>query len=120
MSSVPALAFNDVGKHYRGCFRSQWVTALLNFSLRVDRGEIFGFLGPNGAGKTTAMHLAIGLMFPSSGRGEMLGHAFGHAPTRRRIGFLAEDVAFYHRPASKLLRFYGALNGLRDPQDRRR
>jgi ABC-2 type transport system ATP-binding protein len=120
MSSVPALAFNDVSKHYRGFFRSQWVTALRNFSLRVERGEIFGFLGPNGAGKTTAMHLAIGLMFPSSGRGEMLGHEFGYAPTRRRIGFLAENVAFYHRPAAKLVRFYGALNGIRDPQLRQR
>jgi len=120
MSSVPALAFNDVSKHYRGFFRSQWVTALRNFSLRVERGEIFGFLGPNGAGKTTAMHLAIGLMFPSSGRGEMLGHAFGHAPTRRRIGFLAENVSLYHRSAARLVRFYGALNGMRDPQLRHR
>lgn len=120
MSSAPALAFNDVSKHYRGFFRSQWVTALRNFSLRVERGEIFGFLGPNGAGKTTAMHLAIGLMFPSSGRGEMLGHEFGHAPTRRRVGFLAENVSLYHRSAAKLVRFYGALNGMRDPQLRRR
>ena len=120
MSSVPALAFNDVSKHYRGFFRSQWVTALRNFSLRVERGEIFGFLGPNGAGKTTAMHLAIGLMFPSSGRGEMLGHEFGHAPTRRRIGFLAENVSLYHRSAARLVRFYGALNGMRDPQLRQR
>jgi ABC-2 type transport system ATP-binding protein len=116
MSSLPALAFNNVSKQYRGFFRSQWVTALRDFSLRVETGEIFGFLGPNGAGKTTAMHLAIGLMFPSSGRGEMLGHEFGHAPTRRRIGFLAENVALYHRSAVKLVRFYGALNGLRDPQ----
>jgi len=120
MSSLPALAFTDVGKHYRGFFRSQWVTALRNFSLRVERGEIFGFLGPNGAGKTTAMHLAIGLMFPSSGRGEILGHEFGHAPTRRRIGFLAENVSLYHRSAAKLVRFYGALNGMRDPQLRQR
>lgn len=120
MSSAPALAFNDVSKHYRGFFRSQWVTALRNFSLRVERGEIFGFLGPNGAGKTTAMHLAIGLMFPSSGRGEMLGHEFGHAPTRRRVGFLAENVSLYHRSAAKLVRFYGALNGMRDPQLRQR
>jgi ABC-2 type transport system ATP-binding protein len=120
MSSLPALAFNDVSKHYRGFFRSQWVTALRNFSLRVERGEIFGFLGPNGAGKTTAMHLAIGLMFPSSGRGEMLGHSFGHAPTRRRIGFLAENVSLYHRSPAKLVRFYGALNGMRDPQLRQR
>lgn len=120
MSSVAALEFTGVSKHYRGFFRSQWVTALHDFSLRVEPGEIFGFLGPNGAGKTTAIHIALGLMFPSSGHGEMLGHRFGHAPTRRRIGFLAENVAFYHRSASKLVRFYGALNGMRDPQLRER
>jgi ABC-2 type transport system ATP-binding protein len=120
MSSLPALAFDNVSKQYRGFFRSQWVTALRDFSLWVETGEIFGFLGPNGAGKTTAMHLAIGLMFPSSGRGEMLGHEFGHAPTRRRIGFLAENVALYHRSAAKLVQFYGALNGMRDPQLRQR
>ena len=120
MPSVPALEFNNVSKQYRGFFRSQWVTALRDFSLRVETGEIFGFLGPNGAGKTTAMHLAIGLMFPSSGRGVMLGHEFGHAATRRRVGFLAENVAFYHRSAAKLVRFYGALNGMKDPQLRQR
>ncbi len=120
MASVAALEFKNVIKQYRGFFRSQWVTALRDFSLRVEPGEIFGFLGPNGAGKTTAIHLAIGLMFPSSGRGEMLGHEFGHAPTRRRIGFLAENVALYHRPADKLVRFYGELNGMRDPQLRQR
>jgi ABC-2 type transport system ATP-binding protein len=120
MPSLPALEFNSVSKQYRGFFRSQWVTALRDFSLRVETGEIFGFLGPNGAGKTTAMHLAIGLMFPSSGRGVMLGHEFGHAATRRRVGFLAENVAFYHRSAAKLVRFYGALNGMKDPQLRQR
>jgi ABC-2 type transport system ATP-binding protein len=120
MPSVPALEFNNVSKQYRGFFRSQWVTALRDFSLRVETGEIFGFLGPNGAGKTTAMHLAIGLMFPSSGHGAMLGHEFGHAPSRRRVGFLAENVALYHRSAAKLVRFYGALNGMKDPYLRQR
>ena len=115
-----ALEFSNVSKQYRGFFRSQWVTALRDFSLRVERGEIFGFIGPNGAGKTTAIHLAIGLMSPSSGRGELLGHAFGHVSTRRRVGFLAENVALYHRPAARLVRFYGALNGMRDPQLRQR
>jgi ABC-2 type transport system ATP-binding protein len=110
MPSVPALEFNNVSKQYRGFFRSQWVTALRDFSLRVETGEIFGFLGPNGAGKTTAMHLAIGLMFPSRGHGAMLGHEFGHA----------ENVALYHRSAAKLVRFYGALNGMKDPQLRQR
>src|SRR5262249_41345932 len=118
--TVPALEFDHITKQYRSFFRSDRVKALDGFSLRVEPGEIFGFLGPNGAGKTTAIHLAMGLMFPSRGRGTMLGHPFGDAPTRRRIGFLAENVAVYHRPAGKLVRFYGALNGMNDPQLRQR
>lgn len=90
------------------------------FSLRVEPGEIFGFLGPNGAGKTTAIHIAMGFMRPTRGSGQMLGRRFGDARTRSRIGFLAENVALYHRPVSRLVRFYGALNGMRDPQLRRR
>src|SRR6266700_2456335 len=120
MLSVPALEFSNISKQYRGFFKSEWGNALSGFSLRVEPGEIFGFLGPNGAGKTTAIHIAVGFMFPSSGHGQMLGRAFGHAATRRRLGFLAENVAVYHRPAPRLVRFYGALNGMRDPQLRQR
>jgi ABC-2 type transport system ATP-binding protein len=116
----PALEFDAVSKQYRSFFHSDRVTALREFSLRVEQGEIFGFLGPNGAGKTTAIHIAMGLMFPTAGDGRMLDHPFGHVPTRRRVGFLGESVALYHRPASKLVRFYGALNGLRDPHLRAR
>jgi ABC-2 type transport system ATP-binding protein len=112
MPQPAALEFDNVSKEYRSFFRSEAVKALNGFSLRVERGEIFGFLGPNGAGKTTAIHIALGFMFPSSGGGQMLGHSFGHAGTRRRVGFLPENVAVYHRPAAKLVSFYGALNGL--------
>lgn len=120
MPKTAALEFSDISKQYRSFFKAGTVTALEGFSLRVEPGEIFGFLGPNGAGKTTAIHIALGLMFPTRGAGTMLGRPFGHSPTRRRVGFLAENVALYHRPAAKLVRFYGALNGVRDPQLRRR
>src|SRR5438105_12122911 len=106
------LEFDGISKEYHSLFSRQQVRSLDNFSLCVDAGEIFGFLGPNGAGKTTAIHLAMGFMRPTSGRGRMLGMPFGHAKTRRRVGFLAENVALYHRPAEKLIRFYGALNGM--------
>ncbi|MGZ4820773.1 MAG: ABC transporter ATP-binding protein [Terriglobales bacterium] len=112
MTSV--LQYKHVTKQYGGFMRSA-VVALDDFSLAIERGEIFGFLGPNGAGKTTAIHLAMGFMRASRGAGMMLDRPFGHAPTRRRVGFLAENVALYHRPAARLVRFYGALNGLRDP-----
>ncbi len=111
-----ALEFERVTKQYRSFWGRRSVRALHDFSLRVEAGEIFGFLGPNGAGKTTAIHLAMGFMRPTSGDGRMLGQPFGDAPTRRRVGFLPENVALYHRPAGRLVRFYGQLNGMRDPE----
>ena len=116
----PALQFEQVSKTYRSFLRRRSARALVDFSLAVEPGEIFGFLGPNGAGKTTAIHLALGFMRPSAGSGRMLGRPFGHAPTRARVGFLPENVALYHRPALTLVRFYGALSGLRDPELGRR
>jgi ABC-2 type transport system ATP-binding protein len=106
------LEFDNVTKEYRGFASKRSLRALDGFSLAVEAGEIFGFLGPNGAGKSTAIHLAMGFMRPTSGGGRLLGERFGHPGTRRRVGFLAESVALYHRRAERLVRFYGALNGM--------
>jgi len=108
----PVLDFGNITKEYTSPVTRKRVVALQDFSLQVEAGEIFGFLGPNGAGKTTAIHLAMGFMRPTSGHGRMLGRPFGDARTRRRVGFLAENVALYHRTADRLLSFYGGLNGL--------
>jgi ABC-2 type transport system ATP-binding protein len=113
---APVLEFDRVSKRYRGFWKSRSVEALSDFSLAVEPGEIYGFLGPNGAGKSTAIHIALALLRPTSGTGKMLGAAFGNAAARRRVGFLAENVALYHRPVRKLLHFYGALNRMRDPE----
>ncbi len=107
-----ALEYDGITKEYRSWSGRRRVRALQQFSLSAERGEIFGFLGPNGAGKSTAIHLAMGFMRPSSGSGRMLGKRFGDAATRRRVGFLAENVALYHRQAEAAIRFYGGLNGL--------
>lgn len=115
-----ALQFDGVTKRYRSLLGRTEATALRDFSLSVEPGEIFGFLGPNGAGKTTALHIAMGFVRTSSGSGTMLGRPFGDAPTRRRIGFLAENVALYNLPVERCIRFYGALNGVRDPELRGR
>jgi len=110
---MPAvLEFEEITKEYRVAFSRRTVRALDRFTLRVEAGEIFGFLGPNGAGKTTAIHLAMGFMRASSGFGRMLNRPFGDPGARRRVGFLAENVALYHRPAARLVRFYGGLNAM--------
>ena len=116
-SGVPAvLEYEHIAKTYRSLFGKRTVRALDDFSLSIEAGEIFGFLGPNGAGKSTAIHLAMGFMRPSAGSGVLLGKKFGYAPARKRVGFLAENVAVYNRPVKDLVRFYGALNGMRDPE----
>src|SRR5262249_3328295 len=104
------LEFERITKEYRGLWNPRRVPSLHGSSLQVETGEIFGFLGPNGAGKSTAIPLAMGFMRATAGHGRLLGHPFGDAATRRRIGFLAENVALYFRPAESLVRFYGALN----------
>jgi ABC-2 type transport system ATP-binding protein len=106
------LEFDNLTKEYRNFPSRKRLRALDQFTLKVERGEIFGFLGPNGAGKSTAIHLAMGFMRPTQGSGTMLGEPFGTAKTRRRVGFLAENVALYHRRAERLVRFYGALNNM--------
>jgi ABC-2 type transport system ATP-binding protein len=113
IAEMPAvLEFDGITKEYRRLAGRRRFRALDEFSLKVEAGEIFGFLGPNGAGKSTAIHIAMGFMGPTSGNGRIMGQPFGEASARRRVGFLAENVALYHRPAERLVRFYGALNGL--------
>jgi len=113
---APVLQYEHVTKDYRVGFRRRRLRALHDFSLGVRQGEIFGFLGPNGAGKTTAIHLAMGFMRPAAGRGRMLGHDFGDANTRSRVGFLAENLALHNRRVLELLEFYARLNDVPEPR----
>src|ERR1041385_4105984 len=42
-------------------------TAVDRLTMRVERGDIYGFLGPNGAGKSTTLRMLLGLVRPTSG-----------------------------------------------------
>lgn len=44
------------------------VTAVDNFSMEIDKGEIVALIGPNGAGKTTAFNAVTGVYQPTAGR----------------------------------------------------
>jgi ABC-2 type transport system ATP-binding protein len=50
------------------------VNAVRGIDMSVERGEFVAFLGPNGAGKTTTLKLLSGVIRPSSGSCEVLGH----------------------------------------------
>ncbi|MGH2717164.1 MAG: ABC transporter ATP-binding protein [Actinomycetota bacterium] len=70
-----------------------------DLSLRVERGEVFGFLGPNGAGKTTTIRLLLDLAHPSRGSARVLGldsHA-GSVNVHRSTGYLPGDLQLFDR-----------------------
>lgn len=50
------------------------VEAVKGISFEIERGELVGFLGPNGAGKTTTLKLLSGLLYPTGGELQVLGH----------------------------------------------
>lgn len=49
--------------------------AVDGIDLVVREGDRYGFLGPNGSGKTTTVRMLLGLVYPTSGEIEVLGHA---------------------------------------------
>ena len=54
--------------------QTRQVQAVKGISFTLAPGEIVGFLGPNGAGKTTTLKMLSGLLHPSGGRVQVLGH----------------------------------------------
>ena len=116
---VSSLSMNHVevtnlSKTYRtGIFRKRQIQALVNVSLTVSQGEIFGLLGPNGAGKTTLIKILLGIVHPTSGDASLLGENHASVPLRRRVGYLPEN----HRYPSFLsardtLLHFGRLHGI--------
>ena len=109
-----AIRLQELTKDYAvGFWRPRPVRALDGVSLDVEPGEVLGFLGPNGAGKTTTLKLLMQLIYPTSGRAEILGRPAGDIEARRRLGYQPELPYFYDNlTAEELLVYFGGLFGL--------
>ena len=108
-----AIRIEALTKDYAvGFWRRRPYRALDRLTLEIETGEVFGFLGPNGAGKTTTLKLLMQLIYPTSGRAEILGRPVGDVATRQRIGYLPENPYFYdYLTAEELLHYFGQLFG---------
>src|SRR5271157_596714 len=91
--AVPEYAIDvqDLNKH----FGDKHVVN--NVSMRVRRGEIFGFLGPNGSGKTTTIRMMCGLLKPDSGSGTCLGYDIRRdsADIKRNVGYMTQRFSYW-------------------------
>ena len=72
-------------------------TAVDRVSIKVSRGEIFGFLGPNGAGKSTTIRMLCGILTPTSGRGRVGGYdVFKESEKiKQNIGYMSQKFSLY-------------------------
>ena len=108
-----AVITEGLTKDFRaGFWRPRPHRALDGLSIEIPAGGVYGLLGPNGAGKSTTLKILVNLLWPSSGRAEVLGRPPGALDARRRLGFLPENPTFYdHLTAEELLAYFAGLFG---------
>ena len=103
-----AIRTESLTKHYGQ------VKALIDLSLEVRMGEVFGFLGPNGSGKTTMIRTVLDLIRPTEGRAEILGMDTHEEAVeiRNHIGYVPGDLAMYPNLTGRdTLTYFANLRG---------
>jgi len=91
--------------------------AVIDLSLQVFQGEIFGFLGPNGGGKTTTIRMLCGLLTPDFGRGTCMGFDIvkESLALKKQVGYMTQQFSLYEELTVKenldfAARLYGVEN----------
>lgn len=109
-SEKPVVVIEHLTKRY-GDF-----TALDDFTLTMNSGQILGLIGPNGAGKTTVIKILVGLSRPTSGTAR-IGTADCVADARRikhLVGYMPDRFGSYdNMRVREYLDFFGAAFGIR-------
>lgn len=72
---------------------------IIDLSLKIETGEIFGFIGPNGAGKSTTIRTLLGLIFPTSGSGRIFGMDIVKQTKeiKKHVGYMPSEVNYYEK-----------------------
>lgn len=125
---MSAISIQNISKTYPPAFPrlreffglkvEESVEALINVSLEIGEGEIFGLIGRNGAGKTTLTKIIATLVQPTSG--QVLVNGFdsvkNDVKVRSLVGLAtAEERSFYWRlTCLQNLMFFSRLYGMTD------
>ena len=98
------------------------VVALSGLTLEVPPG-VTGLVGANGAGKTTMLRLMLGLLHPTSGSMQVLGHDPQREPlvVRSRIGYMPEGECLpKDQTAADFVSYAAQLAGIPPHEAKRR
>lgn len=77
--------------------------AVQELTFEMPRGGVIGFVGPNGSGKSTTIRMLLGLIRPTGGTAEVLGHDIGTPSAYlNKVGALVESPAFYPGLSAKI------------------
>src|SRR5271156_3884858 len=97
--------------------------ALDRLTLKLERGDVYGFIGPNGAGKTTTMRILATLLTPTWGEATVAGHSIynGAKEIRRVIGYMPDFFGVYDdMKVIEYLEFFAAAYRINGPARRKR
>jgi ABC-2 type transport system ATP-binding protein len=97
--------------------------ALDRLTLKLDKGDVFGFIGPNGAGKTTTMRILATLLNPSWGEASVCGYSIytGAKDIRRSIGYMPDFFGVYDdMKVIEYLEFFAAAYRIKGPERRKK
>jgi ABC-2 type transport system ATP-binding protein len=98
------------------------VVALRDLNLEIPAG-VTGLVGANGAGKTTMLRLLLGLLHPTSGKIEVLGHDPETEPLEVRsvMGYMPEGACLpSDQTAADFVSYAAQLAGIPPREARRR
>jgi ABC-2 type transport system ATP-binding protein len=87
---------------------------IVDVSLQVEEGEVFGFLGPNGAGKTTTIRLLMALLHADGGSARIAGLDCwkNSLEIKRMIGYTPGEPALdQNLTGGQILEYFGHLRG---------
>src|SRR5918999_2970744 len=95
--------------------------ALNRLTLKLEKGDVYGFIGPNGSGKTTTMRILATLLQPTWGEAYVGGHSIYTRPKdiRRMIGYMPDFFGVYDdMKVIEYLEFFAAAYRIRGPKRR--
>jgi ABC-2 type transport system ATP-binding protein len=97
--------------------------ALNRLTIKLERGDVYGFIGPNGAGKTTTMRILATLLNPTWGEASVCGYSiYNNAKEIRRVmGYMPDFFGVYDdMKVVEYLEFFAAAYRIKGPDRRRK